>query len=245
MEAKITKYINLLLEKLERRKGYARLYFLYEQLSLLDHGIFNQSGIMSSEFRTEIIRMLEIDDLAMGTLSSLFAGYKESWLDSKVRYFESLEEIDYKDFIKEFKDFLPQDICDAVKKCKSTDIEDLELDDSVKIFTFYYKIREWLKSTIAEELEKCKLSDNELLLLADCEKIKYEWLGKAVDLVGLLDQLEEKRWIVSPGSYREKSTYLLKCFKFSGKDRKIDSITNIYKKGTMNIKPFNKIIKSS
>ena len=242
---RIDKYTNLVLEKLERRKGFARIHLLYEQLSLLDHGIFNESGIIQSEYRTEIISMLNDDDIAVDKLSTLFVGYKDTWLESKRKYFESLEEIDYKDFIKEFNDLLPQDISDAIKKCKSLDLSDLKLNDSVNSFIYYHEIREWLKSTIAEELEKCKLTDNELLLLSDCEKIKYEWLGNAVDLVGLLGELEAKNWIVPPGSFREKSTYILKCFKFSSKDIKIDSITNIYKKSTMNYAPFNSIKKRS
>jgi hypothetical protein len=242
---RIDKYTNLVLEKLERRKGFARLHLLYEQLSLLDHGIFNESGIIQSEYRIEIISMLNDDDIAVDKLSTLFSGYKEGWLESKRKYFESLEEIDYKNFIKEFKDLLPQDIRDAIKKCKSVDLSDLTLNDSVNSFIYYHEIREWLKARIAQELEVCKLSDNELLLLSDCEKIKYEWLGNAVDLVGLLGELEAKNWIVPPGSFREKSTYILKCFKFSSKDIKIDSITNIYKKSSMNYEPFNKIIKRS
>jgi hypothetical protein len=241
METKINKYTNLVLDRLDRRKGFARLHVLYEELSLLDRGIFNESGIMESEFRTKIIGMLDDDDMAMGTLSTLFVGYKENWLDSKGQYFESLDKIDYKNFIKEFVDLLPQDIIDAIKKSKSIDLTDLKLEDSVKIFEYYYKIREWLKDRITQELEGRELSDRELFLISQYERIKYKWLGKAVDLVGLFEELDVKKWIVPAGSMREKSALLLKCFEFSGKQRGLNSITNIYKKSTMNDKPFKRI----
>lgn len=241
IETKIKKHIELLSERLKRRKGFSRLYFLYENLTQLDHRIFNNSGFMKSTFRTEIIGMLETKDLALESLSSLFIEYKEGWNVSKSKYFESLDEIEYKIFIKEFDDILPQDIIDAVKKCKSTDLAYLDLTDSVDIFTHYYQIREWLKATIEKELDDCKLTDNELFLLLDSEKIKYEWLGNAVELVGLLDQLETKNWIVPPGNYNDRSKYICKCFNFKGKERKISSIKNIYTKGTKNIIPFNRI----
>ena len=242
IKTKTKKHIGLLSERLKRRKGFSRLYFLYENLTQLDHGIFNISGIMKSTFRTEIISMLESKDLASERLSSLFIEYKEEWNVSKSKYFESLDEIEYNIFIKEFNDILPQDIIDAVRKCKSVDLTDLKLTDSVDIFTHYYKIREWLKATIVKELEACKLSDNELLLLLDSEKIKFEWLGNAVELVGLVDQLIFKKWIVSPGSSKDKSAYILKCFKFNDKERKIDYITSIYKKSSMNYEPFKNIV---
>jgi hypothetical protein len=242
IETKIKKHIDLLSERLKRRKGFSRLYFLYENLTQLDHGIFNISGIMKSTFRTEIISMLETEDFALERLSSLFIEYKEEWNVSKSKYFESLDEIEYNIFIKEFNDILPQDIIDAVKKCKSVDLTDLKLTDSIDIFTHYYEIREWLKVTIEKELEDCKLTDNDLFLLANSEKIKYEWLGNAVELVGLLDLLESKKWILPPGSFRDKSAYILKCFKFNDKDREINYITSIYKKSSMNYKPFNNIV---
>lgn len=242
IKTKTKKHIGLLSERLKRRKGFSRLYFLYENLTQLDHGIFNISGIMKSTFRTEIISMLESKDLASERLSSLFIEYKEEWNVSKSKYFESLDEIEYNIFIKEFNDILPQDIIDAVKKCKSVDLTDLKLTDSVDIFTHYYEIREWLKSTIVKELEACKLTDNELFLLLDSEKIKYEWLGNAVELVGLLHQLETKNWIVPPGNYNDRSKYIYKCFKFNDKERKIDYITSIYKKSSMNYEPFKNIV---
>jgi hypothetical protein len=242
IETKINNHIDLLTERLKRRKGFSRLYFLYENLTELDHGIFNVSWIMESTFRTEIISMLETKDLALERLSTSFIDYKEKWNVSKSKYFESLDEIGYKTFIKEYNEILPQDIRDAVKKCKSVDLTDLKLTDSVDIFTHYYTIREWLKARIEKELEDCKLSDNELLLLANSEKIKYEWLGNAVELVGLLDLLESKKWILPQGSYRSKSAYILKCFKFNDKERKIDYITSIYKKSSMNYEPFKNIV---
>ena len=241
MPIKIDRFTDLVLKALEKRKRASRLRILYEHLYLLDSGIFNKSSIFASNFRTEIIGMLENGDIDHEKLSTFFTDYKDSWLDSKTRYFETLEEIEYKDFLKEFKNDLPQDIQDSIKKCKSTDINDLEIDTSIHIFKFYYQCREWLKAKISEELESLHLSDNELFLLAKTESIKFEWLGNAVDLVGLLQVLEDKKWIVPPGSYRNKSTYLLKCFQFAEKNIKIESVTNIYKKGSMNYKPFDKI----
>ena len=236
------KFIEKTKETLSKLKKHVRFDFLFVLKNKIDNEIFNPDNLFGNEYRCAIIEMLSKKDIAEKRLSLLFEDYKNKWPDEKRRYFDSNEEINYLDFLKAFEVFLPQDIVESIKKCKSVSLEKLKLTESINIFQNYYDIREWLKSMIAAELENQKLTDNELLLLANHEEIKFKWLGSAVELVGLFDNLESKKWIVPVGSSREKATYLLKCFSFSDKERSVGYIEKIYKTSTSKAEPFDKII---
>jgi hypothetical protein len=219
-------------EELKKLKGFYRIKYLYEILFKLDTGIFDTDSVYGNKYRNALIEMLTKKDISEALLSLFFDDYKTSWLDEKRRYFDTNEEIGYKDFLQSFENHIPQDIVQSIKKCKSVSIEKLKLKDSIEIFKQYHDIREAIKSMISDELEKHKLTDNELLLLANHEKIKFEWLGSAVELVGLFDVLVENKWVLSSGSSRQKATCLLKCFNFSGSERTVGYLEKIYKTST-------------
>jgi hypothetical protein len=239
------KIINKLTDGLNLRKGFARVQFLIIEKAKLDDGIFNTQGWAGSEYREQIIKMLDEKDIAMSLLDDYFGDYKSNWEDARLRYFEMNEQTEYEKFLKQFEEQIPQDYVSSIKKCKSVSIDKLTKEDSLKIFQKYHEIREWLKEKIKSELANCSLTDKEIFIYANSEKIKFEWKGKAVDLVGLFETLETKDWIVPAGSFREKATCLLKCFTFEKADRTVESVTSIYKKGTNNIKPFNCINKNT
>jgi hypothetical protein len=236
----MNEYLVNIEEGLSLRKGLGRLYYLVAEKTKLDDGIFKTNGWCESEYRNKLISGLGTNTFSEKDVKDLFYDYKERWNDSKRRYFETTEEIDVKDFLIEFKEDLPQDIFESIKKCESIDLDTLKLDDSFEIFQKYHFVREQLKVMIEKEIRNHQLTDKDIYLLSQAENRKFEWLGTQVQAVGLIDILVTNNWIASCGSNYEKAKNILSCFSFSSSPT-VDSIAGIYKKDTAKTIPFDRI----
>jgi hypothetical protein len=239
------KYIKVIEETLEKLKGFSRIYFLTKEKERLDDGIFNLSATVGADYRKTIHGMLSIEDINENALRELFNGYKKDWTDEKKRYFDTNEEIGYNDFLKAFKDYLPQDITESIRKTKTTSLQSLDLTSSIKIFKKYHEVREWIKKQLAVEFENHKLNDNELFTLANIDKLKFVWEGTSTELVGLVEILQQRKWLHLPvTSYREKAALILKTFDFKESERTLGGIMKVYKEYTEKTEPFESIQKN-
>lgn len=235
-----------LIEKFKRKllkmNGLEKLYFLIIERDKLDKGIFSQSGWKGSEYKEELLKMLDNGDIADSLLERYFDGYKDNWDKARCKFFDSTDTLEYQEFLKSFKDYLPQDIIDSIKKTKDTKIEGLKLPSSKKIFINYHELRNWLNKEIQDQLDDNKLTDREVEMMFGTIQDKYEWNGTGVELVGILEELESKKWLHNPiGSLRGKAQLLLSCFTIMGTKDSIEYVTKIYKDQKWENKPFNKI----
>jgi len=236
----MNKYIREIEDGLSRRKGLSRLYFLIAEKAKLDDGIFNPNGYYSSDYRKIMIKKLGTIAFSQEDVKEEFYDYKEKWIESKRRYFDTTEEIDVKEFLIEFKEDLPQDIFESIKRCESIDLDTLKLDQSFEIFQKYHSLREQLKLMIDYEIKNHQLTDKDIDFLSQAQNRKLEWLGENVQLVGLIDVLVTNNWVAGCGSFNEKALTILSCFSFSTNPT-ANSIVTIAKKGTAKTMPFDRI----
>jgi hypothetical protein len=234
---------NALIEKFKERllkmKGLEKLYFLVVERDKLDKGIFSQSDWRGSEYKEELLKMLDNGDIADNLLERYFDSYKDNWDKARCKFFDSTDTIEYQEFLKSFKDYLPQDIIDSIKKTKDTKIKGLKLASSKKIFSNYYELRNWLNKEIQDQLDNNKLTDREVEMMIGSIKNKYEWNGTAVELVEILEELESKKWLHNPiGSSKGKAQLLLSCFTIMGTKDSVEYVTKIYKGPLLNNKPY-------
>jgi hypothetical protein len=186
--------------------------------------------------------MLEKGDIADNMLEKYFDDYKENWDQAKRKYFDSTGTLELTEFLKSFKEYLPQDIIASIKKVKDTNLDDLKLKDSIRIFQNYYDLRNWMNKEIQAQLDEHKLTDREVQMMIGAIQDKYEWQGTSVELVGILQELETKNWLLNPiGSLRGKAQLLLSCFTIIGTKDSVEYIKKIYKEQSWDNKPFNKI----
>jgi hypothetical protein len=133
--------INKLIEKYKRellkKSGLQKFYFLNLERDKLDSGIFSQLGWKGTDFKEILLEMLDKGDIADSILEKYFDDYKENWDQAKRKYFDSTDTLELTEFLKSFKDYLPQDIIDSIKKVKDINLGDLELKDSIGIFQTY------------------------------------------------------------------------------------------------------------
>jgi len=229
-------------EKLLKLKGLEKLYFLVIERDKLDSGIFSQLGWRGTDFKEVLLQMLEKGDIADNMLEKYFDDYKENWDQAKRKYFDSTGTLELTEFLKSFKEYLPQDIIASIKKVKDTNLDDLKLKDSIRIFQNYYDLRNWLNKEIQAQLDDHKLTDREVQMMIGAIQDKYEWQGTAVELIGILEELKIKNWLHNPiGPSRGKAQLLLSCFTIKGTKDSIEYVTKIYKDQKWENKPFNKI----
>jgi hypothetical protein len=229
-------------EKLLKLKGLEKLYFLVIERDKLDSGIFSQLGWRGTDFKEVLVQMLEKGDIADNMLEKYFDDYKENWDQAKRKYFDSTGTLELTEFLKSFKEYLPQDIIASIKKVKDTNLDDLKLKDSIRIFQNYYDLRNWMNKEIQAQLDEHKLTDREVQMMIGAIQDKYEWQGTSVELVGILQELETKNWLLNPiGSLRGKAQLLLSCFTIIGTKDSVEYIKKIYKEQSWDNKPFNKI----
>jgi hypothetical protein len=229
-------------EKLLKLKGLEKLYFLVIERDKLDSGIFSQLGWRGTDFKEVLVQMLEKGDIADNMLEKYFDDYKENWDQAKRKYFDSTGTLELTEFLKSFKEYLPQDIIASIKKVKDTNLDDLKLKDSIRIFQNYYDLRNWMNKEIQAQLDEHKLTDREVQMMIGAIQDKYEWQGTAVELIGILEELKIKNWLHNPiGPSRGKAQLLLSCFTIKGTKDSIEYVTKIYKDQKWENKPFNKI----
>jgi hypothetical protein len=234
----IEKYTSELLKK----NGLQKLYFLIIERDKLDSGIFSKLGWKYSDFKEVLLQMLEKGDIAENLLENYFDDYKENWDQAKRKFFDSTGTLEPLEFLKSFEEYLPQDIIASIKKVKDTNLGNLKLKESIGIFQNYYELRNWMNNEIQTLLDEHKLTDREVQMMIGTIQDKYKWNGTAVELVGIIQELESKKWLLNPiGSSRGKAQLLLSCFTIKGTKDSIEYVTKIYKDQKSENKPFNKI----
>lgn len=239
---KINKLIEKYKSELLKKNGLQKLYFLIIERDKIDGGIFSQLGWKVSDFKEVLLQMLDNGDMAENMLEKYFDDYKENWDQAKRKYFDSTGTLEPLEFLKSFEEYLPQDIIASIKKVKDTNLGDLKLKDSIGIFQNYYELRNWMNNEIQTLLDEHKLTDREVQMMIGTIQDKYEWNGTAVELIGILQELEVKKWLHNPiGSLRGKAQLLLSCFTIIGTKDSNEYVTKIYKSQAWDNKPFNKI----
>ena len=239
---KINKLIEKYKSEILKKNGLQKLYFLIIERDKLDSGIFSQLGWKYTDFKEVLLQMVDKGDIAENLLEKHFDDYKGNWDQAKRKYFDSTGNLEPLEFLKSFEEYLPQDILASIKKVKDTNFGNLELKESIGIFQNYYELRNWMNNEIQNLLDEQKLTDREVQMMIGTIQDKYEWNGTAVELVGILQELEAKKWLLNPiGSLRGKAQLLLSCFTIIGTRDSNEYVSKIYKSQSWDNKPFNKI----
>lgn len=233
--------ITILETKLKTKKSIAKLFFLIEERKKLDDGIFFDSGLLSSSYRSHLIEMLEegnVDDIK---LEKDFEAYKNKWKESQRLIFSSTHNLSFGEFLYEFEEYLPRDIVDSIKKSESKELTGLKLKDSINIFQHYYEARCWINNQIDIQIEENHLSNGHIEALLS-GRTKFEWLGNANELIGLFEVLQESKWVHNPEtSERGKAALFAGTFKYPTKEMSVNNLRKVITEKNPTFAPFENI----